>query len=215
LAYDAAGLLTFTVHESWINKLFRIMQEATVEGHMAVSLQQAYRADRKLWQKMAAETVGNIQPIIGGMKPLDAALLKFADHVEVSFLLLPLPVYHHQSSSSSTSVMPTIVPVQASGKGSIPAVPRGTPYSKGKGKGKNAKKGAQSDRGIKLSPQGCAYMLSSGKPCCIFYNGSAGCNTRGVAVGKRCSRGFHNCGKLLANKTVCSGDHPMFQCTSV
>lgn len=217
LAYDAAGLLSFPVHEAWINKLFRIMQEATVEGHSAVSLQQAYRADRKLWQKMASETVGNIQPLVGAIKPLDAALLKYGDHVEVSFLLLPLPTFQSSSSSNHAPVMPVIVPSQSSGKGSAaPSIPRNAPYSKGKGgKGNNGKKGAKADRSPKLSPSGCAYTLSSGKPCCIYFNGAPGCNTRGVAIGKRCSRGFHNCGKLLANKTVCSGDHPMFQCTAI
>jgi hypothetical protein len=220
LAYDAAGLITFSVHELWINKLFRIMQEATVEGHQAVSLQQAYRADKKLWQKMGAETVGNIQPILGRPKPLDVAMQKFCDAVEVTFLLLPLPASYHSSSAvhSASSSTPNTIQV-SSAKAGKEERNRQQPYSKqkgGKGAGKGGK-GAKADRPTKVSndprSQGCSFYLSNGKPCCIFFNSKSGCNTKNITVGKRCARGFHNCGKVLSSGIVCSGEHAMSQCT--
>ena len=218
LAYDAAGLMTFSLFEPWIVKLFRLMQEPAVEGHSPVTLQQAYRADRKLWDCMTNETVSNIIPLLGAIKPLDAALAKFMDHVEVNFLLLPLPLFSNAASSSLPPVpnqIPFIMPNAGKGHQQA-AVPKNGPYGKGGKSNKgNGKKGGKGDKTPKLSPMGCAFMLGTGKPCCIFYNGPAGCNNKAVAPGKRCARGFHNCGKVLANKSVCGGEHSMPECTAV
>ena len=219
LAYDAAGLITFSVHELWINKLFRVLQEPVVEGHQPVSLQQAYRADKKLWQKMAAETVGNIQPFIGQPKPLDVAMQKLSDAVDVTFLLLPLPTAQHLAASNSSGTSsPTII--QVSNTSTTKDNTRSQPYNKQKGGKKGAGKGGKgtkSDRLLKVSndprSQGCSFVLSNGKPCCIYFNSQSGCNAKNVSVGKRCSRGFHNCGKVLSNGTVCSGEHAMTQCS--
>ena len=214
LAYDAGGLLTFSTHEAWISKLFRIMQEPAIEGHAAVSLQQVYRADKRLWAKMADDTRGNIVPPVGGPKPLDVSMNKFMDHVEVTFLLLPLPLYGY-GATFQTGSAPFVVPP---GKGAHwnhheRDSPYGTP-GKGTSKGKG-KKGSKGDKNPKVSPAGCAFQLSNGKPCCIFFNGPNGCNNKSVSVGKRCSRGFHNCGKVLANKKVCGGEHSMLACSAI
>ena len=217
LAYDAGGLITFSTHELWINKLFRIMQEPSVEGHQPVSLQQAYRADKKLWHKMASDTIGNIQPIIGSPKPLDLAMQKHSEAVDVCFLLLPLPLGNHNPSSSSANSGPSIIQVTSYGKSNPKdSNEKSQPYQKHKsGKGSFGKGGkhGKPDKSPKVSNQGCAYTLSNGKPCCIFFNSASGCNSKNTPTGKRCSRGFHCCGKVLSNKTVCGGDHSMQQCT--
>lgn len=215
LAYDAGGLITFSVLERWIVKLFRLLQEPAVEFHSAISMGQIFRADKRLWAKLAEATRANIVPQLGTPKPLDVALARLVDDVEVTFLLLPMQLSKGSTASSSTvmvSQVPSFQPV---------AVIRDMPYAKVKGspKGKGAKgsggKGAapKGGKAIKVSRDGCAFRLADGKSCCIFFNSPTGCNVASTMIGQRCPRGFHLCGKRLNNGSVCGAQHSMQQCT--
>ena len=214
LAYDAGGLITFTLMELWVVKLFRLMQQPQIEDHAPISLQQIYRADKRLWALMAEENRANIIPAPGAAKPLDSSLTRLADHVEVTFLLLPLPLAR---GSANIAKVPVDTPVWVAKPADGPYV---KPEGKGKGKGKGkpgksqGKKGEIKSTAVKVSPYGCAYKISNGKPCCIFYNSATGCKDESVHAGKRCARGFHCCGKVLSSGIVCSGDHPMQACNS-
>ena len=215
LAYDAGGLITFTVQELWIVQLFRLLQEPPVEGYSQITIQQIYRADKRLWAKVAEATRANIVPMIGQPKPLDVAMQRLVDHVEVTFLLLPLQSARGSSQAPSPA-FPPHPPIQ---------VVRDAPYAKaskggkgGKGnKGDSGKAGGKKgDRSKpKVSVSGCAYMLPGNKPACVFFNSAAGCNDKKVQVGKRCSRGFHLCGKVLSSGNVCGGSHAMHDCPAV
>lgn len=223
LAYDAASLITYSRMETWIVKIFRLMQQPALDDHAQITLQQAYRADKRLWALMAEETRANIVPTPGGIKPLDAALMRFSDNVEVTFLLLPLQTVKAGHISSSSGSLDNVAAATWA------SAPRPLPYdkpkggNKGRGKGKDGSgkgntknaKGQAKSLVVKLSPYGCAYKLSNGKPCCIFYNSATGCKDETIQVGKRCARGFHNCGKLLSCGTVCSGAHAMQACPTI
>ena len=208
LAYDCAGLITFALQESWILKLFRLMQEPALEAHHPVSLSQALRADRRLWHKMAEATRSNIVPMAGQPKPLDTAITAFAENVEVTFLLLPLPS-GHAVPAPFTAPVPVNYPVIVPAKGA-----RGSPYPQPSGKGgkagknpKGGKAGKPKGKGPKISATGCASALADGKPLCPFFNTVEGCLNTRVPVGKRCSRGWHLCGI-----PACGGPHPMHEC---
>jgi hypothetical protein len=219
LAYDAANLITYSRMETWIVKIFRLMQQPALDDHAQITLQQAYRADKRLWALMAEETRANIIPAPGGNKPLDAALTQFADNVEVTFLLLPLQLVRGGSTSNTGGQDHSASQSSAAAHRAVPYDrPKGGNKGKGKGKdnaGKGNSKNTKGQSKSKVSPYGCAYKLSNGKPCCVFYNSTAGCKDETVRVGKRCARGFHNCGKLLSCGTVCSGDHAMQACSAV
>ena len=210
LAYDAGSLITFGVHEVWIAKLFRIMSEPAIEDHQQISMQQALRADRRLWTKLAEANNGSIVQMPGGLRPLDAAMTRLMDDVEVTFLMLPLPAHHKSSASASTSLLDTAM--------NWPQNTRPGPYEGGKHKGKKGDvkgkgKGGKSDgkgkgpKTSKVSSSGCSFNLQDGKPVCIFFNSPGGCHDKKVAVGKRCSRGWHLCGK-----NMCGGEHAMPDC---
>ena len=208
LAYDAGNLITFTTMERWINKLFRILQEPPIEYHSRVNMAQIIRADKRLWAKLAEATRANIVPQPGQPKPLDQAVVRLMDDMEVTFLLLQMPAAQNKSNASSSNQ--AFVDHDEAQK----SRDRGQPYQahkKGKGKGKAGKSGKNSDK-PKTSLHGSSFKLADGRPCCIFYNSPTGCNDKNTKVGKRCSRGFHLCGRILADKTVCSGDHPLHQC---
>ena len=193
LAYDAANLITFALHESWIMKLFRIMQEPALEGYRAISIEQVIKADKRLWTRMADATRSAIVPAAGQAKPLDTSLAIFMVDVEVTFLLLPLALPTGKTAHSEAA-----------------------PYKKeekvkGKGKGKPKAKGAKNNapaKEVKVGASGCAFMTPDGKPICVWFN-TAGCNSKNVACGKRCARGWHLC-----SKPGCGGVHAMGQCTT-
>ena len=207
LAYDCAGLITFAIQEAWICKLFRLMQEPALEAHHAISLAQCFRADRRLWQKVSEATRSNIVPIAGLPKPLDTAMTTFAENVEVTFLLLPLPS-GHSAPAHLAPPGPTEYPLIMPGKG-----PRVAPYA-APGKGakvgkaaKGGKAGKPKGKGPRINALGCVSCLPDGKPVCPFFNTAEGCRDTKVPAGKRCSRGWHCCGI-----PQCGGPHPMQNC---
>ena len=221
LAYDAADLLTYSVHETWINTLFRRMQEPAVEDHHPISIRQVYRADRRLWIRMAEETVANILPMPGSVRPLDAAMLALRSDVEVTFLLLPL----QKSSSHSTTSMPSSsVPEQQQyGPPKAQAKNKSTPYPKAKSKGqgkqpeKSTGKGQNKTSGktignIKVSKFGIAFQMEDGRSLCNFFNGPNGCRDSKAAAKGRCNIGHHLCGKVLNESRVCGGNHSAQNC---
>ena len=214
LAYDAGGLITYTVLERWIVKLFRLLQEPAVELHAAISMSQLFRADKRLWSKLAEATKSNIVPLLGAAKPLDIAIMNLMNDVEVTFLLLPM-----QLARGAAIVTASSHSVQSPAFNPAPTM-RDTPYAKAKvqpkaksAKGSAGKGGsAKGNKSPKVSRDGCSFKLADNRNCCIYFNSPTGCNDKAVQLGRRCSRGFHLCGKVLQTGAVCSGEHAMQQC---
>ena len=55
LAFDLVGLLTWSVHVEWTNKLYRALTAEVAPGFSAVSLTQLIRADRELFMIISTE----------------------------------------------------------------------------------------------------------------------------------------------------------------
>ena len=91
LAYDQCGLIDFDVQERWVSKIFERMSEEPPPGYKSVTMDQALQADRKLWVRMSEECRAGIAVIPGLARPLNAAMVKFADHPDVCTILQPLP----------------------------------------------------------------------------------------------------------------------------
>jgi hypothetical protein len=58
-------------------------------------------------------------------------------------------------------------------------------------------------------PQGCCSSTNDGKYICYAFNGQ-GCSDANVAVGDRCTKGYHICGKK-----GCHGNHSLHSCPKV
>lgn len=185
LAYDLANIASFTVLETWTNRLFEKMDEAQPSGFRQVSLEQALACDRVLWTRVADATRAKLaaDPVAG--KPFDKAFEEWSRHPEVLCYLSPLP----QATSSR--------PEQAPKAHAPPKPPayKGGPGEKGKGKGK----------GKIQVPDGCSITMEGGKPICKQFN-IGKCRAK-VAAGKRCMFGFHVCWK-------CKGQHPHTECAA-
>ena len=168
LAYDQANLIDYHIHMDWVNKMFRHLRQEVQEDYRPATHKQLLAADREMFIKMAAECRTGIRPDVTGTRPLDIAMTKLAEHVDVLTFLKPLPA---STPSSSHQALP-------------PTVQTTTPRSKGKTKGSGKSKGP---------PEGTVARTADGKNICFAFNSPVGCPY--AKVGKRCMKGFHLCGR--------------------
>lgn len=186
LAYDLAGIATFTVLDVWTQKLFEKMNEAPLANYKHVSIEQAINADKALWVKVSNDTRGKLQPKTGEAKAFDVAFNKFAEHPEVLQHLTPLQggANRHEPGPSA--------------------------YTAGKGKGNNAFENKGKSKGKGKSGPGIAVP----DDCEIFFEGKQLCKrwqvgrcTAKIKPGKRCMVGYHICWKKACHKL-----HPGNEC---
>ena len=114
LAYDLAGIGTFSVMDLWTQKLFEKMNEAPLANYRSISAEQILNADKALWVKLSNETRGQLQPKTGDPKAFDTAFQKFSEHPEVLQHMCPL-----QSSASSRPEQGVSFPMQQKEKVNI------------------------------------------------------------------------------------------------
>ena len=199
LAYDQCNVLTFSVHEAWIEKAFAAMSRPAIPGYRAISFEQILQADRELFRLISERLQDNFMPDAAGVKPVDTELDRLQDASSVSFLLLPLP----SSSSSSPAPKPivpnpTFPPVPPGGGRRLRVKGKGKGKSKGKGKGKGSSEPPEELKNMKL-------WTSAGNPLCWGYHLARGCDK--VRPGQACMRGVHTC-----CFPGCGKSHSLLQC---
>ena len=188
VAYEFAGLISFTVHEQYIDRLMRRLNTEPPPNYQATSLNQILRADREVWVHLAQQ-VDDVRPKDTGERPLDQALQNALSDYNVAFHLLPLPL-SHTANYAPYRARDNAQPRDESIKGSFQ-------HKKGKGKHKSSSKGSSvAPRGI----QGAVGRDARGRAICFNYNLST-CDQ--APAGGTCSRGRHICFK--AN---CFKNHP-------
>ena len=204
LAYDQAGILTFTVHEQWVDMLIFHRLSVPVPGYSKISIAQLLNADRALFTYLATRTRAGVLPIAGGVRPLDTHLVAGMNSTSVLFLLLPLAL-PASTKRVGDDVSGTDVKKQ-----------KGDQKGKGKGKkkggdksDKGAGKGSKSSGKPKNMPADMKGMHASdpdGVHICFNFNRGT-CNLP-VSNG-RCNNGRHVC-----CHPNCYGPHAMSACTS-
>ena len=181
IAYELAGLFTFTTMEQYIDQLMRRLHVEAPPGYQATTISQLLRADREVFVRLA-QTVRDIRPNAAGVKPLDEALNRVLQDYSVMFHLVPLPV---QAASSSTY---TASKSKRDESPSAPYQPRQKGGGKSKGKGKKG--------GSAVAPRGyknCVGRDQKGRSLCFDFN-LGKCNK--AAAGASCDRGRHVCFKF-------------------
>ena len=186
LAYDLAGIATFSVLDLWTQKLFEKMNEQPLANYKHISMEQAINADKAVWVKVSNETRGKLAPKTGEDKAFDIAFKKFAEHPEVLQHLTPLQGSVQRQDHGSTS------------------------FSSGKGKGGNAFDGKGKSKSKGKPGPGIAVP----DDCEIYFEGKQLCKrwqvgkcTAKVKPGKRCMVGYHYCWKKACHKL-----HPGNEC---
>lgn len=90
LAFDQTGLISFSVHSSWVEKLFRVFQADAPPGFICPNLEQLRLADRELFTQLNRASIGRVRPDAAGVRPLDELMKTMAGNSEVVYFLLPL-----------------------------------------------------------------------------------------------------------------------------
>jgi hypothetical protein len=179
IAYEFANLISYSVHERYVDKLLRRLNTDPPPNYQQTSLSQILKADREVWIFLAQQ-VSDIRPKADGSKPLDDALHEALRDYNVVFHMLPLPV--PQSSSYAPMRSKDEPHHQAGYKGQSAG-------KKGKGKNKGQNQGSSvAPRVIK----GAVGRDAKGRAICFNYNLS---DCADAPAGGSCRRGRHVCFK--------------------
>ena len=90
VAYHFAQLISWDVHERYIDTLFKYVTRPAQPGYRKVSLRQVLRADKLAFAKLA-EQGEDIRADANGKLPLDIAMQSVLQEYELLVALLPLP----------------------------------------------------------------------------------------------------------------------------
>ena len=185
IAYEFAGLISYEVHERYIDKMMRRLNAEPPPNYQQTSIAQILKADREVWVVMS-QTVSDIRPDANGLKPLDKAIHEALMDYNVTFHMLPLP---QTSASAYAPVRHREDQQRDQGSGWRDSGYKGNQASR-KGKGKNKGGGGSSfaPRGI----QGAVGRDAKGRPICFNYNLS---ECPDAAAGAACKKGRHVCFK--------------------
>ena len=193
LALDQAGILTYSHHESLVEKLFQARLTPPPAGYAKVSLGQMQQADQKFFLLMSENTRDGIRLANGG-RPCDLAFTKCFESTEFLTLLQPRPYAVSGSSSADASEAPNKKRKWA---------PEQSAKSHGKGKDKAGNSDfARVPRA--LLALNCVGMHPKTKAR-FCYNWNLKKCEHG---GKECSRGLHVC----AVRNCHSADHAAMDC---
>ena len=210
LAFDLVGVLSYKVHEKWLQKAFSRLQDPAIPGYAPISLAQVLRADKALWLVLAQTSV----KLERAAPNADLATPRCLA-AEVSFLLLPLP-----ANAEATLQIPW------DGKaGQSQKLARSEFWGKGrKGKDKGGKmpgggkdqwgfkegrrwnqwtregKGSQTPMPFKL--RGGVAVTPQGEPICFGANLG---ECQDAPLGGKCAKGWHVCCRFGKHAFI---DHP-------
>ena len=177
LAYEFAGLISFTAHERYVEALMRHLTLEPPPNFQQVTLHQVLRADREVFVQLS-QTTEEIRPTAAGVRPLDDGLMEALRSYNTAFHLMPM--VKEQSWPSGHRVKGEDGPYQEKGKG--------------KGKNKKGKPGAASaPRGY----PGCTGRDPKNRPICFDFNISS---CPHAAQGAACKKGRHICFKSGCHK---------------
>ena len=166
LALDLTGIATYEVMRKWIDRLFAMYAQSPAPGFQKVTQAQLLRADRQAFVRMSELFTGSLKSYVGAGKPLDQYVERLESDMTVIYFMLPIPVAHGSSSTSSAvdkadkkrTETPT-KPIQPNNK-----------FQKGAAKG-----GQKGSKGKKRDPipqalKGMHSRTPQGDPICFGYN---------------------------------------------
>ncbi|CAE7235845.1 unnamed protein product [Symbiodinium sp. CCMP2592] len=91
IAFDNCHLLSWDVHQRWIQKMLDCLSATPPPSYSPVSLNQCMRADKELFLLLAREAVPPFKVDSLGVSPLDAKFSAMMYDVRLQQFLLPLP----------------------------------------------------------------------------------------------------------------------------
>ena len=137
LAYDQCKMLSYNVHQKWIQRLLDCLSQIPPPNFAAVTLTQCIRADKEMFLLMSQEGLLSFKPGASGVPPLDAVMSRLAFDQRITQLLLPMQksqvvktAPNKDKDDSKPPPPPHKVPRVASEKAKAKAKARGGPKNK-------------------------------------------------------------------------------------
>ena len=213
IAMEVAQLLSFEVHDKYVNWLFRQLSRKPFTGFHQVSIQQIHELDTEVFLKLAEQTREGLDLNIDGTYCLDVLLLNAMADPQVTMLAMPRQKPVGQASSDlkrsfsevqSGGATPRSSSARGQGSGKA-AKGQGSGKGQGKMQGK-AHRGKRSKDNPMVPPafkdaKGTMCTVYKGKRICFAYN-LQGCNLP-VGPTNECIKGAHICAR-----EGCGGNHP-------
>lgn len=169
LAFDLVGLMTWSTHVEWTNKLYRALTAEVAPGFNPVSLTQLIRADKELFLIISAEYQGPLKAELPADPPLDDIVKQLMIDPRINIHLTPTARVDKRPAADKTGESDD------------------RPVKKPKKADPKPKAGSQLPEALK----GLGTKTKDGKPMCWHFNLSKGCNNT-IKKG-RCRFGFHQC----------------------
>ena len=89
-ALDITNIVSWQVHERWVDTLFRAYSMESASSTRPVTLSQLIKADCELWNLLPRE-FQSVRPNVHGEKPLDAAINRLQSDPRIVVHLMQLP----------------------------------------------------------------------------------------------------------------------------
>ena len=173
LALDMTNVVSWSVHERWIDTLFRAYATEAAQTTRSVSLAQLIKADCEMWTMLARECK-SVKPDAHGAKPLDLMMERLQSDPRIVVHLMPQPIGRGSGSDGGAK------------KNDHDA---DKPDVKKKRPGKRARTTPNVPDELKDAYQ----QTADGKPICWAFNLSGGCKSKAGGKPPSCNRGAHVC----------------------
>ncbi|CAE7296178.1 car, partial [Symbiodinium sp. CCMP2592] len=136
LAYDQCRMLSYNVHQKWIQRLLDCLSQVPPPNFAPVTLTQCVRADKEMFLLMSQEGLQSFKPGPSGVPPLDAVMSRLAFDQRITQFLLPMQksqvvrVAPTKVTEDDKPSVPPKVPRVATEKAKAKAKARGGPKNK-------------------------------------------------------------------------------------
>ena len=94
LAYDQCRMISYAVHQKWIQRMLDCLTRQPPPGFAGVNLAQCIRADKEMFLLISREGLTSLKPDGRGALPIDAVMSRLMFDQRVNQFLLPLPASH-------------------------------------------------------------------------------------------------------------------------
>ena len=103
-ALDMTGVVSWDIHEKWVDTLFRSYASDVSQATRPVTLSQLIKADCEMWTLLAREH-HTVKPDAHGEKPLDIAISRMQHDPRIIIHLMPQPIGRQGAAPSAGVVM--------------------------------------------------------------------------------------------------------------
>ncbi|CAE7226396.1 NaCP60E [Symbiodinium sp. CCMP2592] len=188
LAYDQCRMISYNVHQKWVQKLLDCLSIVPPPNFAAVTLSQCVRADKEMFLLMSQEGLASFKQDASGKLPLDAVMSRLMYDQRIGQFLLPMQKTQVQR-----------VPGVPSKDSEKPGPPDGPPPKVPRVATEKAKAKAKARGGPKNKPASLAQYETRTKfgNACWGFNLEDGCSNKTEKDPKsgwmKCEKGLHVC----------------------